>query len=70
MKRQIKFIGHAVKWFDRINGNTYHGVQVTRMSDSEMLYCPFTYGYGDHFKWIVETGLKRECVAHGTNPND
>ena len=50
MERTIKFVATAVKWRDRVNGNTYHSVRVTRCADGETLYCPFTYGYGDHYK--------------------
>ena len=47
---KIKFIANAVKWFDRINGNTYHSVRVTRCEDGAVIYCPFQYGYGDHYR--------------------
>lgn len=49
-ERKIKFIASAVKWFDRINGNTYHSVRITRTKDSEELVCSFQYGYGDHYR--------------------
>ena len=32
-KREIKFVCYAVRWFDRINGNTYHSVRVERVKD-------------------------------------
>ena len=53
--RKIKFIAHAVRWFDRINGNTYHSVRITRTSDGKTIYCPFQYGYGEHYR---QTALK------------
>ena len=48
--RKILFVCEAVKWFDRANGNTYHACKVTRTADGEVLACPFTYGYDDHYK--------------------
>jgi len=50
MERKIKFIANVVKWFDKVNGNTYHSMQVIRCSDGKTIYCPFTYGYGDHYR--------------------
>lgn len=47
---KIQFIAKAVKWFDKVNGNTYHSVSIRRCSDGEFIYCPFTYGYGDHYR--------------------
>ena len=36
------------RWFDRINGNTYHSVKV--YTDNKLLdSIDFTYGYGDHY---------------------
>ena len=35
----------AKRWFDRVNGNTYHSVRIIRNKDGKMIACPFTYGY-------------------------
>lgn len=50
MERQIKFVCNAVKWFDRINGNTYHSVRITRCSDGKVIVGQFQYGYGEHYR--------------------
>lgn len=66
MKRSIEFIADAIKWRDKVNGNTYHSVKITRTEDGSVLHCPFTYGYGDSYKqtaleamaknrWLPET---------------
>jgi hypothetical protein len=47
---KIKFTAIAVKWFDKVNGNTYHSVRIIRHKDGKVLYCPFTYGYGDSYR--------------------
>lgn len=49
-KRQIKYIGKACRWFDRVNGNTYHSVRITRCDDGAVLACEWRYGYGDHYR--------------------
>ncbi len=47
---KIKYIANAVLWRDKVNGNTYHSVRVTRTSDGEMIVAPFQGGYGEHYK--------------------
>jgi len=48
--RQIKFTVIAKKWFDRVNGNTYHSVRCVRMRDNAIVVGQFQYGYGEHYK--------------------
>ena len=50
MPRKIKFVCHAVRWFDRKNGNTYHSVKITRCKDEAVLYGPMQYGYDSHYR--------------------
>jgi hypothetical protein len=50
MNRKIKFLAAACRWFDRVNGNTYHSVRITRCRDGETIVCPFQYGYGDAYR--------------------
>lgn len=49
-KNKIKFTCNAVRWFDKINGNTYHSVRVTRNKDNNVLVHTLTYGYEEHYK--------------------
>ena len=58
-KRRIKFIGEGVKWFDKVNGNTYHSVVVTRCRDGARIHCPFEYGYGDQYKQTALDAMAR-----------
>jgi hypothetical protein len=60
MKRKIKFIGVAVRWFDKYNGNTYHSVRITRTRDGAVIACPFEYGYGDQYR---QTALEAMAKA-------
>ena len=50
MKCRIKFVCETVKWFDKVNGNTYHSNRITRCSDGKTIVTPFTYGYGTHYQ--------------------
>ena len=55
-----KYTAVAVRWFDKVNGNTYHSVRIINNETGETLYCPFQYGYGDHYG---QTALEAMAVA-------
>jgi len=57
---KIKFVCHAVKWFDKVNGNTYHSVRITNTKTGETIANGFQYGYGDHYR---QTALMRMLKA-------
>lgn len=59
-KRQIKFIVRACRWFDKVNGNTYHSVRITRCSDSAQIGSPLTYGYGDAYRQTALSLMLKE----------
>jgi len=51
MEREIKFVCNAVRWFDKVNGNTYHSVRIERMKDGEVLKSDNeVYGYDDFYR--------------------
>ena len=45
----IKFVIHSKKWFDKVNGNTYHAVRILNTQNNLMIAAPFQYGYGEQF---------------------
>lgn len=45
-----KYTAIAKRWFDKVNGNTYHSVRIIRHSDNATITQPFTYGYGRHYE--------------------
>ena len=45
-----KFVAQACRWFDKVNGNTYHSVRITRCSDGAVIACPWGYGYGEQYR--------------------
>ena len=59
MENKIKYICNAVKWFDKVNGNTYHSARITRTADGETIACPFEYGYGDQYRYTALEGMRR-----------
>ena len=66
MNRVIKFTVIAKKWFDRVNGNTYHSVRCVRMRDNAIVVGPFQYGYGESYKQtalytMFDAGWFRRC---------
>jgi len=50
MQRTIKFICIAIKWFDKVNGNTYHSVRITRCKDNKVIVGQIQYGYGSQYQ--------------------
>jgi len=58
--RKIKFICNAVRWFDRLNGNTYHSVRITRTKDGAVIAAPWSYGYDDFYKQTALELLSKE----------
>jgi hypothetical protein len=52
-KCKIQFICEAVKWYDRVNGNTHHSVRITRTKDGAKLACMFEYGYGEQYRYTA-----------------
>ena len=73
MENKIKYVANAVRWFDKVNGNTYHSVNITRIEDGAKIYCPYEYGYGEHYKQtaltaMVENGwLPEEYISNVNN---
>lgn len=69
--KTIKFICKAVKWFDKVNGNTYHSVRVTRAEDGKTIAHEWTYGYGDAYRQTaLNTMLKAGWLPEGYAENN
>ena len=39
----------VVKWYDKVNGNTYHNVKVRDLHATQDLTSGLTYGYGSQY---------------------
>lgn len=57
--RKILFTANACRWFDKVNGNTYHSVKITRHEDGATLYCEFQYGYGDQYRYTTLSEMSK-----------
>ena len=53
-EENMKYKVQVCKWFDRVNGNTYHNVVII-CPDGQILKSGFKYGYGTAYK---ETAIK------------
>lgn len=63
MKRKLRVIRFTVvakKWFDKVNGNTYHSVRCVRCRDGAIVVGQFQYGYGEHYR---QTALQAMAEA-------
>jgi hypothetical protein len=60
MDRKIKYVANAVKWFDKVNGNTYHSVRITRCKDGKIITAPYQYGYGDQYRQTAFEIMSKE----------
>lgn len=54
----IKYICDVKIWFDKINGNTYHSVNITDADTNKLIYSSgLTYGYGEQYEQTAKTAL-------------
>ena len=53
------------KWFDAINGNTYHSVQVKLMGKT--LHSGKVYGYGNQYEETLKKMIKEFSCEHYNN---
>jgi hypothetical protein len=57
-KKQIKYVAEVFKWFDKVNGNTYHAVNLYNLNNDLILSSGLCYGYGEHFKQTLKKEMK------------
>ena len=75
----VKYLIEGRKWFDKINGNTYHSVTITKITEKEnevITEIPMSYGYEDAYKQtaydkLIQMGLvrKEDRYNHDLNRN-
>jgi len=56
----IKYVIHAKKWHDKVNGNTYHASRVLDTKRQLQLAVEFQYGYGDHFRTTAQDEMIKQ----------
>lgn len=71
MVRKIEFVCNTVKWFDKLNGNSYHSVRVTRCKDGQTIVGGFTYGFGDYYRQTaIEQMIKNKWLPSKYNKDN
>lgn len=63
-----KYLIEGRRWFNKVNGNTYHTVTITNIlpeGEALITQIPLTYGYGDQYihtayDWLVKNGHAKE----------
>jgi hypothetical protein len=53
-----------------MNGNTYHSVNVTDVSTGFTIYCPYQYGYGDHYRQTALVAMYKEMWINNVDYTD
>lgn len=56
---KVQYVCRAIKWSDKVNGNTYHSVRVTRCADGQTIYGQFEYGYGEKYKQTAYSAMEK-----------
>ena len=63
----IKYIVEGYRWFDKINGNTYHTVYIVDVANNKQIYASeyIVYGYDDQYRQtafdeLIKMGLWKE----------
>ena len=70
MKKKNSFVVIGGKWFDKVNGNTYHNAKIIDYAGN-VYYTGFAYGYGTQYlenarKYIVnELKIKNPEIING-----
>lgn len=61
-KQKKTFVVIGAKWFDSVNGNTYHNAKIIDAETQKTYYCGYQYGYGSQYltsaKEYIESMLK------------
>lgn len=58
----IKYIIVGKKWFDKVNGNTYHSARVYDLEKKVVAVASFRYGYGDQFVQSAFEAMKERGI--------
>lgn len=58
----IKFIIVGKKWFDKVNGNTYHSARVYDLDRHIVAAAPLEYGYGDQYIYSAFNAMKKAGI--------
>lgn len=60
---------HGRRWFERVNGNTYHTCAIFVDGDC-VTKTPFAYGYGTQYEWTAREWLCENGYCHGIGQHE
>lgn len=59
-----KYLIEAYEWFDKLNGNSYHSVDITDLKTNKLIFSSgLAYGYGEQYKQTAYSGLVKLGLA-------
>lgn len=60
-----KYLVEGYRWFDKVNGNTYHTVVITDLNSGEVIYKSpdLVYGYGEQWRHTAYDELKKKGLV-------
>lgn len=47
---KFKYTVVVTRWFDKVNGNTYHSGEITSNTTGQVFPVDYQYGYGEQYK--------------------
>ena len=56
-ENKIKYVCNVFKWFDKINGNTYHAVNLYDLNNNLIVSSGLCYGYGEQYNQTLKKHL-------------
>ena len=68
MKNYYVFL--VKKWFDKVNGNTYHSVEYHDFDTGKTITSGRVYGYGDHYKQTAYEMMVKQGYSTDQSLND
>ena len=68
MKNSYVFL--VKKWFDKVNGNTYHSVEYHDPKTGETIASGIVYGYEDHYKWTAYDMMVKHGYSTDHSPEE
>lgn len=68
MKNNYVFL--VKKWFDRVNGNTYHSVKYHDFDTGRTISSGIVYGYENHYKQTAYAMMVEHGYSTDPSPRD
>ena len=68
MKNNYVFL--VKKWFDKVNGNTYHSVEYHDFNTGKTITSGRVYGYEDHYKLTAYAMMVKQGYSMAHSPKE